>query len=171
VIVRPEAPADRDGSLAVERAAFGGEEEAAIIEAVRDEPGSFALVAEEDGRIVGHVQMSRAWIGGVEVLALGPIAVHPEHQGRGIGSVLIGEALEEARLRAVPAVVLLGDPDFYPRYGFEPASAYRLRNPFTGVQPDGFVVHEEDFMLAALDDRARSLRGDVRWDPAFGQPG
>lgn len=172
MIVRVEEPDDRRASVAVERAAFGTDEEASIVEAVRDEPGSFALVAQDDDReIVGHVQLSTAWIGDDAVLALGPIAVRPDRQRRGIGSRLIREALAEASRRGVPAVILLGDPGFYPRYGFEPGSAYRLRNPFTGALPGGFVVHEEDFMLAPLDERARTLAGQVRWHPAFGQPG
>jgi predicted N-acetyltransferase YhbS len=118
------------------------------------------------------VQLSAARIGDVQVLALGPIGVRPDRQRQGIGSALIREALAEAGTRGSPAVILLGDPDLYPRYGFEPASRFGLRNPFTGVQPDGFVVHEEDFMLALLDERAaRQLNGEVRWHQAFGQRG
>lgn len=154
----------------MERSAFESAEEAEIVRAVRDEPGSFALVADEDGVLVGHVQMSGAWIGRTDVLALGPIGVLPGRQGLGIGSALIWAALEEARRLGCPAVILLGSPDFYPRFGFEPASAYGLRNPFAGVMPDGFVIHEEDFMLAPLDERARSLHGPVRWHEAFCQP-
>ena len=172
MIVRLEESADRPASLEVEREAFGSNEEAAIVEAIRDEPGSFALVAEEDGEVVGHVQLSAARIGDVQVLALGPIGVRPHRQRQSIGSALIREALGEAGTRGSPAVILLGDPDFYPRYGFEPASGFGLRNPFTGVQPDGFVVDEEDFMLAPLDERAaRQLNGEVRWHQAFGQRG
>jgi putative acetyltransferase len=172
VEIRLERPEDRRASLAVERAAFGasGDAEAAIVEAVRDDEGSFALVADDDGDVVAHVQLSRAWIGEDAVLALGPIGVVPDRQGEGIGSALMRAALEEARARDGTAVILLGDPAFYPRYGFEPASALGWRNPFTGVQPDGFVIEEEDFMVAVLDDRARALAGPVRWHPAFGQP-
>ena len=81
MIVRPERQDDRLISVEVERAAFGRALEADIVEAVRDEPGSFALVADDDGAVIGHVQMSRAWVGDDEVLALGPIGVAPDHQG------------------------------------------------------------------------------------------
>jgi len=166
-LVRPEEPRDRDDSLQVERLAFGSDEEPGIVEAVRDEEESFALVAEEDGAVVGHVQFSRAWIGETALLALGPVGVVPDRQGRGIGSELILAGVEEARSRGEAAVILLGDPAFYPRFGFEPGSAFGLANPFAGVRPDGFEIAEEDFMVARLGE-AR-LAGEVRWHPAFGE--
>lgn len=144
VIIRLEEPADRDASILVEGAAFGSAEEPAIVEAVRDEPGSFALVAEDAGEVVGHVQIGRA---------------------------LVEAGLAEARSRGESAVILLGSPDLYPRFGFEPALTFGLRNPFAGVSEGDVVVAEEDFMLAPLDERARSLAGRVRWHAAFGQPG
>ncbi len=170
MIVRLEEPAARDASLEVERLAFGSEEEPAIVEAVRDEEGSFAMVAEDEGAIVGHVQLSRAWVGETPVLALGPVGVRPERQREGIGSALIRAGVDEAARRGEVAVILVGDPAFYPRVGFEPGAAFGLRNPFAGVGEGEFVIAEEDFMLVPLGDEARRLRGIVRWHPAFGQP-
>jgi len=170
VAIRLEELADRAAAIEVERLAFGSDEEPSIVEAVRDEDGSFALVAEEDGEVVGHVQFSRAWVGDSAVAALGPIGVRPDRQHRGVGGALIRGGLEAARRRGEVAVILLGDPAIYPRFGFEPAAGYGLRNPFAGTLPGGFVIAEEDFMLAALDDRARALAGSVRWHPAFGRP-
>jgi putative acetyltransferase len=169
VIVREEVEDDRAASIDVERAAFGSEEEVAIVEAVRDEPESFALVAELDGRVVGHVQLSKAWVGADEVLALGPIGVEPAHQRMGIGSALVAAALEEARRREGLAVILLGSPAYYGRRGFVPAARHGLRNPFTGVRDDGFEIREEDFQIAVIDrGRAAQLTGEVRWHAAFG---
>lgn len=168
VRIRPEEADDRDDAVEVERLAFGSDEEAGIVEAVRDEEGSFALVAEEDGAVVGHVQFSRGWVGETPVLALGPVGVLPERQGRGIGSRLIRAGLEEARSRGEAAVILLGDPAFYPRFGFEPGSALGLSNPFAGVRPGGFEIAEEDFMVAVVGEGR--LAGEVRWHPAFGEP-
>jgi putative acetyltransferase len=119
--VRLEAPSDREASLEVESAAFGRSVEPDIVEAIRDEADSFALVASIGATIVGHVQLSRAWIGEEPVVALGPIAVEPDRQRRGIGSALVGAALEEAARRGERAVVLLGDPEYYGRLGFVPA--------------------------------------------------
>lgn len=168
VRIRPEEPQDRDAALEVERLAFGSEEETRIVEEVRDEEGSFALVAESEGAIVGHIQFSRAWIGDAPVLALGPVGVRPERQGGGIGSTLIRAGLEEARARGEAAVMLLGSPAFYPRFGFGPGSALGLSNPFASVRPDGFEIAEEDFMVAVFAEEP--LAGEVRWHPAFGEP-
>jgi putative acetyltransferase len=169
--IRLERSSDRDDSLDVERLAFGEEAEVDIVRVVRDEVDSFALVAERAGELLGHVQLSRAWVGSDPVLALGPIGVRPVVQGQGIGSELVRGALDEARRRDGRAVILLGSQQFYPRFGFEPATTWGLRNPFTGETGSGFVIQEEDFMLSALDDRCGSLHGTVRWHPAFGQPG
>jgi putative acetyltransferase len=167
--VRLEEPRDRDVSLEVERLAFGSDEESSIVEAVRDEEGSFALVAEEGGEIVGHVQFSRAWIGSDAAVALGPIGVRSNRQGRGIGSALIEAACEEARIRGEAAVILLGSPEFYRRFGFEPAVHRGLRNPFAGMAEGDLVIAEEDFMLRELGPGAVELTGPVRWHPSFGQ--
>ena len=110
--VRPEEPADRDASIEVERAVFAKTQESDIVVAVRDDAGSFALIAEEGSRVVGHVQMSKAWIGDQEVLALGPIAVTPTRQSKGYGTALVAAALADAAARSIAAVVLLGSPSY-----------------------------------------------------------
>jgi len=166
--IRPEAVGDREASVEVERTAFGSDEEPRIVEAVRDLEGSFALVAEEEGRIVGHIQFSRGRIGETPVLALGPVGVLPGRQGHGVGSALIRTGLEEAKTRGEVAVILLGSPIFYRRFGFAPGSVLGLQNPYAGVLPNGFEIAEEDFMLVVFEDVP--LVGDVRWHPAFGEP-
>ena len=105
--IRPERLEDRSASIEVERAAFGRPLEADIAVAVRDDPGSLALVAEEDAEVVGHVQLSTAWVGDDEVLALGPIGVAPAWQRRGIGAALVvsgvGGSSRRRRVRGDPA--------------------------------------------------------------------
>lgn len=155
----------------MERLAFGGPVEPAIVERVRDLEGAFALVAEEDGEVVGHAQFSRAWVGELPVAALGPIGVLPERRGRGIGTALIAEGLEEARRRGEPAVIVLGDPAFYGPRGFIAAAELGLPNPFAGIEEGSFVIDEEDFRVAVLGDPAPVLEGEVRWDPAFDEAG
>ena len=158
-------------ALAVELAAFEDDEIAKIVIAVRDLPGSFAFVALDGLEVVGHAQFSAVSIGEDETPSLGPIGVRPDHQGRGIGRALIEAGVEEARRRGASAVVLLGSPALYGRFGFEPAAGYGLRNPYAGSpRGNGFVVAEDDFRLLALDARAHELSGTVRWHPAFGAP-
>jgi predicted N-acetyltransferase YhbS len=76
--------------------------------------------------------------------------------------------LDEARTRSEVAVILLGSPVFYQRFGFAPASVLGLRNPYAGVLPNGFEIAEEDFMLVVFEEVP--LVGDVGWHPAFGEP-
>jgi putative acetyltransferase len=168
--IRPEEPADREASLEVERRAFESEAEVDIIRAVRDLEGSFALVADDE-EIVGHVQSSRVSVGTGHVSSLGPIGVIPERQGQGIGRALVEAAIEAAGELGEPAIVLLGNPDLYGRFGFETASQWGLRNPFAGNTEHGFTILEEDFMLVPLSDAVADLAGEVRWHPAFGEPG
>jgi putative acetyltransferase len=168
VLIRGEEPRDREAALEVERLAFGSGEEPDIVVAVRDDEGSFGLVAEDAGDVVGHVQFSRGWIGATPVLALGPVGVRPDRQGEGIGSGLIRAGLGEAHRRGEVAVMLLGSPAFYPRFGFVAGATLGLSNPFTGSDGGGFEIAEEDFMVARLADV--ELSGRARWHPAFGGP-
>ena len=169
--IRVERPADRAAGLEVERRSFephgSADEEIAIVVAVRDDEGSFALVAIDGEDLVGHVQFSRGWIGDTSVVALGPIGVLPERQRGGIGSGLIRAGFEEARARGESVVMLLGDPGYYSRFGFRPALPLGIRNPFAGVDASGFVIDEEDFQLAFVAGEV-SLEGEVRWHPVFG---
>ena len=110
VTIRPEEREDLAEAHEVERLALGSDEEPAVVEAVRDEEGSLALVAEDEGEVIGHVQFSRAWIGAQPVSALGPIGVRPDRQGQGIGSALVRAGLEEAARRGEAVMIVLGDP-------------------------------------------------------------
>ena len=132
MIVRLERSEDRAAAFEIERRAFGQDLEAEIARAVADEDGSFALVADDDGRLIGHVQVSRGWIGATPVAALGPIGVLPERQGRGCGAALVRAALEEAAARGERVVMLLGSPAFYPRFGFVPGRRTGCRTPTPG---------------------------------------
>jgi putative acetyltransferase len=169
VVVREATRSDLEQVLEVEREAFGGTEESEIVLAVHDLESSFGLLAEEGGTVVGHVQLSRAWVGSDPALSLGPIVL-PVRQRRGIGSALVEAALIAAHERGEIAVILLGSQAFYPRFGFVAGLTFGLRNPFTGVREDGFVVAEEDFMVALPGHDVPSLTGAVRWHPSFGEP-
>lgn len=128
ITVRPEAPDDARAIDVVHISAFGGEAEAQLVSALRDSAAysrELSLVAELGGRIVGHLLFSRVPLrrNGEEknVLALGPMSVVPSQSHRGIGSELIQAGVRLAREKGYGAIVVLGHPEYYKRFGFIPA--------------------------------------------------
>jgi predicted N-acetyltransferase YhbS len=103
------------------------------------------------------------------VIALGPLAVLPGRQRIGIGSALVRAGVEEADRRSERAVIVLGNPGYYGRFGFRPGSDLGLRNPFSGATPEGLEILEEHFMVLGLakGGEGGQLEGEVRWHPAF----
>ncbi|MEW6280980.1 MAG: N-acetyltransferase [Candidatus Eremiobacterota bacterium] len=150
--IRPEEASDRAGVRAVHEAAFGGAAEADLVDALRGAPGSVSLVAELEGRVVGHLLLSLAQVDDGPILALAPMGVLPDFQRRGVGSALVRAALEAV---GDADVVVLGHPGFYPRFGFVPARAL-------GVLPP-FEVPDEAWMVRL----GRPRHGTVRYPPAF----
>lgn len=168
MIIRDERREDRPAILQLNRDAFGGDSEAELIERL-DADGLVAvsLAAEEDGGIVGHILLSwlRLEMDGRRLrgLALAPMAVAPADQRRGVGSRLVRAAIEAARRAGADAIIVLGHPGFYPRFGFAAQAAARLASPFSG----------EAFMALALTDGALAGQtGSVVYPAAFGlEPG
>lgn len=149
---------------AVNEAAFGRPDEADLVDKLRhDGHALISLVAEADASIVGHILFSRMWIdasaGLVSAVALAPMAVHPDHQRRGIGSRLISSGLELLRDRNEKIVIVLGHPGYYPRFGFSTDKARLLESPFPS---DAFMAME--LSAGALD----GINGPVVYPPAFG---
>jgi putative acetyltransferase len=163
--VRYEAPSDHEAVGLVHRLAFAGPTEASLVERLRGSEGAISLVAEEAGVVVGHILFSAARIVGtrtaVRVAGLGPMAVSPSRQRSGIGSALVERGLEECRRYGYEAVVVLGHPEYYPRFGFRRASRFGLRCQFDA--PD------EAFMALELSPGALSSGGEVRYAPEFSE--
>jgi putative acetyltransferase len=164
--VRPETPADREAVYRVNRLAFGQDEEAALVDALRSGYSRVSLVAEVDGVVVGHILFSDLPIltdsGIVSALALAPMAVLPEYQRRGIGSALIRAGLAACGEAGHRIVVVLGHADFYPRFGFSAKLAESLVSPFSG---------RDSWMAAELVPGALAgVRGRVQYAPPFGIP-
>jgi putative acetyltransferase len=144
MIIRHAQPADNAAIREVVCAAFGQPDEADLIERLRDDGHEAAsIVAEADGRIVGHVCLSwlEAEFGGrcIEALALAPLAVHPDFQRRGIGGQLTKAAIERGKHLHAKIVLVLGDPQFYRPFGFCSKKGAMLLNPF---QMEAFMALE-----------------------------
>jgi putative acetyltransferase len=160
--------------LSVLRAAFPTDSEARLVSALRADPAyepELSIVATEQGRIVGHVLLTRATFRSDEgsagatanVVCLAPLAVVPEAQRRGIGSCLVDAGLAAARRLGFGVVLVLGDPGYYPRFGFVPAAPLGVRAPMD--------VPDEAWMLCELEEgAARGLNGVTSLAAPFDDP-
>ena len=164
MIIRAERDADHAAIRVVNEAAFGGREEADLVEALRGEGAVLlSLVAQIDSQIVGHVLFGRMWIetvtGAVPAVALAPMAVLPAYQRQGVGSQLIRAGLDLVRGLGEQIVVVVGHPAYYPRFGFSSETAGGLEGPF----------RREAFMALELAPGSlQDVRGRVRYPTAFG---
>jgi putative acetyltransferase len=133
-MVRPAAPGDHAAIRKVVDAAFGGPAESRIIDGVRAEGAALAdLVIEEGGEILGHVLFSRMTVSPTRFIAgLAPVAVRPDAQGRGHGEALCRAGIEAVRALGAEAVVVLGHPSYYPRFGFSAEAARLITSPYAG---------------------------------------
>ncbi len=167
VTLRDERAGDVDAIGRVIVAAFAGEPEGGqferrIVDALRaDGALSVSLVAERDGRVIGHVAFSPVSIGGVPSgsqgwYGLAPLAVLPGCQRQSIGAGMVRTGLDALRRLGARGCVLLGEPAYYTRFGFAPSSDI----VFPGVPP-------EYFLALSLDDSAPRPSGDVRYHDVF----
>jgi putative acetyltransferase len=132
MIVRDEAPSDHATVRAVVRAAFGQPDEAKLVDKLRDDGDcALALVAEDAGEIVGHVLLS-TMIAPFAALALAPASVVPAKQRAGVGSLLIRDAIRRAHEAGCAAIFVLGDPEYYQRFGFDIEAANGFDSPYAG---------------------------------------
>lgn len=147
--IRPEQPIDLDHIHELHRVAFAGAAEAELVDAIRSGPDfvpELSLVAVTgDGSVLGHILLSRVALQPphdedtrIDVLALAPLAVLPPHQGRGMGTALMDEALAVADAREEPLTAVLGSPAFYGRFGFVPALDLGIDGPYDA--PEAFQV-------------------------------
>jgi len=160
--IREETPDDFAAIREVNNRAFGQEQEANIVDALRSNGAALlSLVASLDGRVVGHIMYSPISVADqISGAALGPMAVHPEYQNMGIGSRLVEAGNRKIKEAGYPFIIVLGHANFYPRFGFQPASARRITCEWE--------VPDDVFMLLVLDDaRMRAVSGLARYRHEF----
>ncbi len=162
---RPETAADLTQIREVNLAAFPTSHEADLVEALRADPQAWIpglswVTEAPDGSIAGFALLTRCHVDGSPALTLGPCAVRPEHQRRGAGAAAVHAALDAAREQGENLVLVLGHAEYYPRFGFVPASSHFIRPPFDV---------EDKYMMALVFDPSRPVpTGTIRYPAAFG---
>lgn len=161
---RPESSDDHSAVRALTIAAFETTDEADLVDALRvDEAwmdGLSMVATTVDDVVVGHALLTRCWVDDVPALCLAPCSVLPEYQRTGAGSAAIRAVLEAARGDEGPFVIVLGHPDYYPRFGFRRASLSGIR-----LSVD---VPDEALMAMSLDPERSLPSGTVRYAAPFG---
>lgn len=166
--IRREAAGDAEEIYRVVKSAFehaehrdGNEQE--LVAALRESAAfvpELSLVAEMDGRIVGHILFTKIEIGGHTELALAPLSVLPQYQRQGVGTALMREGHRIAKTLGYHYSVVLGSETYYPRAGYAPAKCFGIEAPFE--------VLDENFMALKLADDAEKIYGTVIYPKEFG---
>ena len=165
-IIRPETKADYEAIYTVHQSAFQRDIEAQLVERLRKTNyyhHELSLVAEEGEEIVGHLLFTRVVIkDGTKTypaLALAPVGIKAEYQRKKIGTQLVEESLKKAKYLGHKLIIVLGDPKFYSRFGFEQASNFEI------TPPAGFP--EETFLVAKLSPEDIEIKGQVMYPVQF----
>ncbi|GBE44338.1 hypothetical protein BMS3Bbin10_02429 [bacterium BMS3Bbin10] len=159
--IREQRAGDQEDADGVIRAAFGQEDEVALVAALKKNSELLlSLIAEADGRIAGHIGFARGWVqseGGRTAFAwLVPLSVTPDHQKRGIGTALVNAGLERCREKGFAHAIVVGDPAYYGRFGFTGEGAEDLVSRWSGA-----------LLAAPLSQTPARLRGRVIEPAAF----
>ena len=164
ITIRAEAQKDARDVHAINRLAFGGPEEARLVDRLRGQVEPLvSLVLETDGRLIGHILFSPVELAqhaNLLIMGLGPMAVLPEMQRQGFGRALVRKGLDECRRLGAGAVVVLGHPEYYSQFGFQNASKFGITSEFD-VPDEVFMALE--LVPGYLEDAA----GTARYAPVF----
>ena len=168
MLIRKEEAKDFDTIYQAVKTAFASAEHADgneqdLVNALRKSEAyipELSLVAEENGKIVGHIMFTKALVGEHIVLALAPLSVLPEYQRKGIGSALIKEGHTIAKALGYEYSAVLGSEKYYPKFGYIPADAFGIMPPFD--------VPQENFMACKLNENAADITGVLKYAKEFG---
>ncbi len=164
--IRAEQPTDIKKIWRINASAFETEAEANLVDILRASGVSnISLVYEEDGELVGHIFFTPVELigdaSGLKLIGLAPMAVIPEMQNKGIGSLLVKAGIQRCLSDGYDAIVVLGHPDYYPRFGFVPSVNHGIKSEYD--------VPEEVFMVLELKENVlKGKQGTIRYHEAFG---
>ena len=161
IVIRPEVPADAGPIRQVIEAAFGQTAEVVLVDQLREDGDLvLSLVADDGGTVVGHIAFSRLQVEDEKdrfaALALAPLAVHPSRQGKGIGSGMVAKGHDMLRQMGEKLVVVLGDPDYYERFGYRRELAQGFESSY-----------QSDALMALTFDGAVPRTGQLHYAFAF----
>lgn len=170
ITIRKEENHDRKLVSLIYKAAFGQASEADLVETLHKScPERLALVAEEQGQLVGHILFTPATItttaSGEKITGMGlaPIAVTPDLQGQGIGSRLVTAGLDLLQEQHCPFVIVLGHPRYYPRFGFIPAAQHNVSCQWPDVPVEAFMILILDVEIMRGVSGIASYRKEFNW--------
>jgi len=162
--IREELPEDREAIRRINQEAFGGDAEADLVDALRDDGYSeVSMVVTSDGQAIGHILFSRVSIvtekGTVNALSLAPMAIHPNFRRRGIGTRLLYAGLDRCEKLGHRIVLVLGHPEFYGQFAFSVKLAEQIESPFGGG--------EAWMAMELVENAMRNVVGRVEFSPPF----
>ncbi len=164
MLIRTEQAGDFSAVYDINAAAFSSTAEAELVEELRGKVSPYiSLVAEEEGQISGHIMFAPVHLSGHEslkIMSLGPVAVLPDRQGKGVGSALIRAGLRSCVELGYGACVVLGHSTYYPRFGFIPSVKFGIGSEYD-VPPEAFMVME------LIPGYLQGATGTIRYHPAF----
>ena len=167
ITIREEQPQDIKIIHDLNKRAFGQTQEADLVDRLRQTCDDLlSLVALIENEVVGHILFTPVVVEGeqevLQGMALAPMAVLPEYQRQGIGSELVRNGIEKLNKRQCPFIIVLGHAEYYPRFGFEPASRYGIRSEWE-VPDDAFMI------LVVNESELQGGAGLARYRPEFAE--
>ena len=163
--IRAENKTDINNIWQINAEAFEGEEEANLINALRNSDTSYiSLVYEENNKLVGHIFFTPVELvddtSNLRLIGLAPMAVSPKMQNKGIGSSLIKAGIKQCLNEGYDAIIVLGHPNYYPKFGFIPSVKYGIKSEYE--------VPEDVFMILELKENAlKGKTGTIKYHEAF----